>query len=444
MLIIAACSDKDENTKEDEEKETEVTEETEEVEEAIEEPQEEELDFEKYMVDTVDERLLLEPGEFSGENYDEMAVKKAIDQFPQGLEPEEYYYRLLALVAEDYRPYYEFFSQVDTSYESASSQPGDIDAPDGQAVTQVNVQVLFDASGSMGAYIGSQTKMDLAKNAVKSFVSDLPENVNVSLRVYGHKGTGSDEDKALSCGSTEEVFPLGTYDADEFTDALSTFSPAGWTPLAGAIEAAEEDLSGQTGENVENIIYVVSDGIETCDGNPVEAAKNLNESEIQAVVNIIGFDVDDEGQRQLKQVAEAGQGKYSTVRSQQEFEDYFKKAKRELIEEWFSWQHENVDKYFESQYTRVEELYDIEREMVDKAQEEEDILRDLSEYIEEKFDVNGYKIREKARKLGYELREYARDTAYQFREELRDKGYEHREEVRDKAYEEREKLRNQD
>jgi Ca-activated chloride channel homolog len=81
-------------------------------------------------------------------------------------------------------------------------------------------------------------------------------------------------------------------------------------PLAASIAAAEKDLQGKEGNNV---VYIVSDGIETCDGNPVEAAKKLHESNIKAEVNIIGFDVDNKGQQQLKAVAEAGGGEFQSV-----------------------------------------------------------------------------------------------------------------------------------
>ncbi|UTI44515.1 hypothetical protein NKG37_05715 [Niallia sp. RD1] len=58
---------------------------------------------------------------------------------------------------------------------------------------------------------------------------------------------------------------------------------------------------------------MVSDGVETCDGDPVTAAKQLQNQSIKAKVNIIGFDVDNEGQKQLKQVADSGGGEYVTV-----------------------------------------------------------------------------------------------------------------------------------
>ena len=65
---------------------------------------------------------------------------------------------------------------------------------------------------------------------------------------------------------------------------------------------------------------MVSDGVETCDGDPVAAAKELQSQSIKAKVNIIGFDVDNEGQQQLKQVAESGGGEYITVEDASELE----------------------------------------------------------------------------------------------------------------------------
>lgn len=58
----------------------------------------------------------------------------------------------------------------------------------------------------------------------------------------------------------------------------------------------------------------ISDGIETCDGDPIKAVSKLRNHQIDATVNIIGFDVDDEGQQQLKEIAEAGGGEYDTVK----------------------------------------------------------------------------------------------------------------------------------
>jgi D-amino-acid dehydrogenase/Ca-activated chloride channel family protein len=133
------------------------------------------------------------------------------------------------------------------------------------------------------------------------------------------------------------VYPLGAYDKSSFQKSLNQFRPTGWTPLTAAIEQAKSDLSGKTGENVENIIYVVSDGIETCGGDPVKAAKELHHSEIQAIVNIIGFDVDNAGQQALKKVAEAGGGKYTTVSTGDDLRKHLDKEYDRLRREWSQW-----------------------------------------------------------------------------------------------------------
>lgn len=80
------------------------------------------------------------------------------------------------------------------------------------------------------------------------------------------------------------------------------------TPLASAIESINDDFKEYTGEENLNVVYIVSDGEETCGGDPVNAAKNLNQSSTHAVVNIIGFDVKNSEQQQLKNTAEAGKG----------------------------------------------------------------------------------------------------------------------------------------
>ena len=116
--------------------------------------------------------------------------------------------------------------------------------------------------------------MDLAKNAIKKYASGLPQDSVISLRVYGHKGTGSDSDKILSCSSTEVMYEANSYQNENFSNALTQFKPSGWTPLAATIKSAYDDLKIKSADNSENILFIVSDGIQTCDGNPVEEARD--------------------------------------------------------------------------------------------------------------------------------------------------------------------------
>lgn len=225
--------------------------------------------------------------------------------------------------------YSTFYDQLD-AYEHGYVMP---ELPEGEDEIEIakkqktNVVILMDASGSMKAEIGGESRMVLAKQAIEDFTSQLSDDVNVALFAYGHKGAGTEADKKLSCSSIDELYPLAAYDKGSFHEALESFQASGWTPLAGAMEKAQEYLTSYNKENFRNIVYIVSDGVETCDGDPVAAAKKLHDSDIEAKVNIIGFDVDDEGQNELKTVAEAGGGEYATVRNPAEFEGV-------LIKKW--------------------------------------------------------------------------------------------------------------
>ena len=80
----------------------------------------------------------------------------------------------------------------------------------------------------------------------------------------------------------------------------------------------------------------MSDGGETCDGDPAAAAKSLKESEISPVVNIIGFDLDSESEKQLMAVADAVGGTYVNVRNHEQLKSQFNKTSGDAYK-WMTW-----------------------------------------------------------------------------------------------------------
>lgn len=304
------------------------------------------------------------PGKFAGDRYDEEKVNKALRKLPDDLTADQAYTRLIQLLAEDYGPALREIEEFDPSLQIGElkfTDKEDEDQKQGkEQAKQVHVEILLDASGSMAGRIRDGVKMDLAKEAIENFVSDMPENAKISLRVYGHKGSNRKQDQKESCASTEVVYPHGPYVKDKFGKALNSFEPTGWTPLAAAMEEARQDLKPYAGEDAENIIYVVSDGIETCGGDPVKAAKSLHNSDIQAVVNIIGFDVDDAGQQALKKVAEAGGGEYKTANTREELNQSFgidwDEIEKEVSKVWY-----NVDTSLAINKHQQEMIWEVEK-----------------------------------------------------------------------------------
>lgn len=176
------------------------------------------------------------------------------------------------------------------------------------AATAINrLVVAIDASGSMAAKSGGVTKMDAARRAAAEFLGGVPEGTQVGLVVFGHRGTNQASGKPASCAGVETVYPLGGANTVQLQRALQSVQATGWTPLAAAIAKAGSAFSPSDTPGAQ-VVYVVSDGLETCGGDPVAAARALHGGPVKAVVNIIGFDLAAADRAQLQAVAGAGGG----------------------------------------------------------------------------------------------------------------------------------------
>lgn len=210
----------------------------------------------------------------------------------------------LADEGEDLDACFEEFPELTNKGLGLPMQSGEAQNP---LVEPRRVVLALDASGSMAATVAGETKMAAARDAAQSFLATLPDDVEVGLVVFGHQGTNQQGGRAESCQGVETLSALDDSDREGIAQALSEVEATGWTPLAAAIaEAGANFISTEVPG--EQVVYVISDGEETCDGDPVAAARNLAESDVRAVVNIIGFDLPQAERDGLMAVAQAGNG----------------------------------------------------------------------------------------------------------------------------------------
>jgi hypothetical protein len=206
--------------------------------------------------------------------------------------------------------------------------PGTVDA---LAEIQENVLLLLDASGSMvGSAGGGVTKMQAAKDALERYVVGTPDTVRIGFGVYGHLGSNRPEGKAESCAGVEILEPIGAVDHETIGPLLDRFEATGWTPLAGAIAAARGAFE-DTEEGARNRVIVVSDGIETCEGDPVAEAQALIDSGIDVVIDVVGFDVPDAETAQLREIAAVGGGTYVDARTTDALRDHFENLRQQWL-----------------------------------------------------------------------------------------------------------------
>ncbi|MEK6455396.1 vWA domain-containing protein [Caldifermentibacillus hisashii] len=326
----------------------------------------------------------------------------------------DYFYReLLRKLQKDYEGPENLINRLKFEFFGAP----DSDNSRYQFKENLNVIFIIDSSGSMAQKIDGREKMASAKESILKFVSKLPKDAKVGIRVYGHKGTGSDADKALSCSSSELVYPISNYNEGEFQAALNKFSPSGWTPIGLALREAKNDLASFDGANNTNIVYLVSDGIDTCDDQPIEAAKDLYSSNISPIINVIGFDVDSEGQNQLKQIAAATDGIYDTVTNEGELQEQLEKL-NDLTNQWQEWLEMGKQQY---EYKKVSNSLDIftyiAGEQIKAEQESTNIYIILSRLKRAgMFDDKSF---EYLRKRNSEYHEWIDNEISKFNEELK-------------------------
>ena len=177
----------------------------------------------------------------------------------------------------------------------------------------VNLEIILDASGSMNQKIGDKTMMEIAKESIEKVISEMPANTKVGLRVFGHKGNNTASKKQESCSANELISPIETLNKDKLKSSLAPIQPTGWTSIAKSIENGANDLKALKGEKTLNILYIITDGIETCDGNPVETAKKFKNENTDIILGIIGFNVDANQNKVLKEIANAANGYYSSA-----------------------------------------------------------------------------------------------------------------------------------
>jgi hypothetical protein len=79
------------------------------------------------------------------------------------------------------------------------------------------------------------------------------------------------------------------------------------TPISAAVTQVADLLKGRAAETT---VVLVSDGQETCGGDPCATVKALKAAGVKFVLHVVGFAVTAADQAQLECIAQAGGGKY--------------------------------------------------------------------------------------------------------------------------------------
>jgi hypothetical protein len=173
--------------------------------------------------------------------------------------------------------------------------------------TRKNLEIILDASGSMKLPLGKKTRWTTAHDVLQKMLATPPADFNVGLRIYGHR-----ESSPKTCTDSELVLPIQKLDPQAILHAAEAVHPRGETPLVYSVLQSTSDLKDVGGGTV----IVITDGEESCHGDPVKAAATLKASGLDIVLNIVGFTLTGQAvQKQLGGFAQATGGRFYAAES---------------------------------------------------------------------------------------------------------------------------------
>ncbi|MDP2692091.1 MAG: VWA domain-containing protein [bacterium] len=159
---------------------------------------------------------------------------------------------------------------------------------------------IYDTSGSMWGQMEGKTKMDIAVKVLSTTVNKLPENQNVGLVAYGHRKKGD-------CEDVETLVSMENNSKGKITSALKNIKPLGMTPLA---YSAAQVIDGLRKSKKKATIILITDGIESCNGNICDVINKAKKEGIDFKLHIVGFGLKAGETEQLKCAAKVGDGNY--------------------------------------------------------------------------------------------------------------------------------------
>ncbi|WP_232058432.1 vWA domain-containing protein [Nibribacter ruber] len=161
-----------------------------------------------------------------------------------------------------------------------------------KAVAPKKTRLLFllDASGSMQAKWEESNRWQVAKTMLAKMADSLDSygNLEIALRVYGHQFTVAQK----NCKDSKLEVPFAPKNAKAIKQKLQAITPKGNTPITYSLQQSANDFP--PGDNTRNVIIIITDGVESCGGDPCATSIALQKKRIFLKPFIIGLGDDPE------------------------------------------------------------------------------------------------------------------------------------------------------
>jgi Ca-activated chloride channel family protein len=155
---------------------------------------------------------------------------------------------------------------------------------------ETRILFIFDASQSMAGMWQKETKIAIARKVLIHIIDSLEQlsNVKMALRIYGHQSPVPPQ----NCNDTKLEVPFAKDNAPLIRQKLRFVVPKGTTPIAHSVELGGGDFPPDV-ENCRNIIILITDGVEACDGDACAVSQDLQRKGIVLKPFVIGIGIDE-------------------------------------------------------------------------------------------------------------------------------------------------------
>lgn len=187
-------------------------------------------------------------------------------------------------------------------------------------VKKTRILFIFDCSGSMLAkWDGNELRIDAAKRILSELVDSLKKetNLELALRVYGHQY----DKKYSNCQDSKLEVGFSANNHNVLKQKIASLQPRGNTPIAYSLEQTAKDFPSPSNSTVKNVILLITDGLESCKGDPCAVSLALQKNKIFLKPFIVGMGKLEDYGKELECV-----GKFVTASNPKTFKEALSNA----------------------------------------------------------------------------------------------------------------------
>lgn len=170
---------------------------------------------------------------------------------------------------------------------------------------------VLDGSNSMWGQINGTAKISIAKDVMTDLIKDLDPKSETGLVAYGHR-------RKDDCSDIEIMSLAGPVNRNKMIEQVQNITPRGKTPITDSVQLAAISMGYVTNKAT---VVVVSDGLETCGGDPCTLAKTLEAINADFTMHVVGFDVTKEEFKSLQCMATETGGKFFRANNASQLKD---------------------------------------------------------------------------------------------------------------------------